>query len=94
MSKALRLVVVVVALVAFGMATVSLAAEFYVVKGTDGKPAVVDKKPADAKTILKGPFKTKGEAEKALKAAAGPAPKAPKAGSAAKKPLKLPDAGC
>ena len=87
MSKALRLVVVVVALVAFGMATVSLAAEFYVVKGKDGKVAVVDKKPADAKAIVKGPFKTKQEAEKAVKAA-------PKAGSAAKKPLKLPDAGC
>ncbi|MEJ2719049.1 MAG: hypothetical protein P8182_18275 [Deltaproteobacteria bacterium] len=88
MSKALRLVVVVVALVAFGMATVSVAAEFYVVKGKDGKQAVVDKKPADAKAIVKGPFKTKAEAMKAAAA------KAPKAGAAAKKPLKLPDAGC
>ena len=87
MRKALRLIVVVVALVAFGLASVSLAAEFYVVKGKDGKAAVVDKKPADAKAIVKGPFKTKQEADKAMKAA-------PKAGSAAKKPLKLPDAGC
>jgi hypothetical protein len=29
---------------------------------------VVDKKPADAKSILKGPFATKDEANKALKA--------------------------
>ena len=87
MSKALRLAVVVIALVAFGMAAVAVAADFYVVKGKDGKLAVVDKKPADAKTIVKGPFKTKADAEKALKEAS----KAPKSG---KKPVKLPDEGC
>ena len=82
MSKAMKLLVVLVALVAFA-ATLALAAEFFVVKGKDGKPAVSQEKPADAKSILKGPFKTKAEAEKALKAA----------GSAKKLP-KLPDEGC
>jgi len=97
MTKALRMVVALVAVLAFGMATLAVAAEFYVVKGADGKPAVVDKKPADAKAVVKGPFKTKAEADKALKAAAGAAAKAappPKAKGSAKKPVKLPDEGC
>ncbi|MBM3301908.1 MAG: hypothetical protein FJY85_18390 [Deltaproteobacteria bacterium] len=86
MSKICRLLVVAVALVAFGMATMAVAQEFYVVKGPDGKPAVVDKKPADAASILKGPFKTKAEAEEALKGLAAAQP--------AKKPVKPPDEGC
>lgn len=87
MTKALRLVVVVVALVAFGLATVSMAAEFYVVKGKDGKLAVVDKKPDDAKSVVKGPFADKAAADKALAEAS-------KAAGAAKKPIKPPSEGC
>jgi len=49
----------------------------------------IDKRPADAASIVKDSFKTKGEAEKALKAAAPP-----KAEGAAPKPVKLPDKGC
>ena len=67
MSKVFRIIVVVVALVAFGAATIASAAEFYIVKDAAGKMAVVDKKPADAKSVVKGPFKTKEEAEKAMK---------------------------
>jgi hypothetical protein len=89
MRKILRLLVVTVALVAFGLATMALAAEFYVVKGPDGKPAVVDKKPADDKSILKGPFKTKAEADQALKGLAAGTATEP-----AKKPIKPPDEGC
>lgn len=82
MKKVLRLVVVLVALVAFASATLAVAAEFYVAKDAKGKMVVVDKKPADAKSIVKGPFKTKDDAEKALKA------------SAAKKPAIPPAEGC
>ncbi|MBI4963388.1 MAG: hypothetical protein HY913_08925 [Desulfomonile tiedjei] len=86
MSKMIKYVVVMVALVAFGMATMAIAADFYVVKDASGKAAVVDKKPDDAKMILQGPFKTKEEAEKAMKAG--------KAEGSAKKPAKLPESGC
>ena len=88
MTKLLRISVMVV-VVAFALATVAVAQEFYVVKDKDGKTAVVDKKPADAASIVKGPFKTKDEAEKALKEAAPP-----KAEGTAPKPVKLPDKGC
>ena len=47
MSRILRLSVAVIALVAFGLATVAIAAEFYVVKGPAGKLAIAEKKPAD-----------------------------------------------
>jgi hypothetical protein len=79
MNKLIRSVVVIVALISFAFATVAIAAEFYVVKDAAGKMSVVDKKPADAKSIVKGPFPTKEEAEKAMKAG---------------KPAKLPEEGC
>ena len=82
MSKIVRIVVVVVALVAFVATTVAVAADFYVVKDAAGKMSVVDKKPADEKSVFKGPFKTKEDAEKAMKGA-----------GAAKKPTP-PDQGC
>jgi len=81
-----RLMVVVAALIAFGVAGVVVAAdpgEFYVTKDAAGKVSIVDKKPADAKSIVSGPYKTKDEADKASKAA-----------GTAKKPVKLPDQGC
>ncbi len=83
MNKTLRMMVVVCALLAFGLATVAVAADFYVVKDAAGKVSVVDKKPADAKSVVKGPFKTKSDAEKALKAA-----------SSTKKPAVPPAEGC
>ena len=83
MKKMLRCCIIVVALIAFGMATVAVAADFYVVKDAAGKMMVVDKKPADAKSIVKGPFKTKAEADKAMKA-----------GGTAAKPIKPPTEGC
>ncbi len=83
MKKMLRCCIILFALIAFGTATVALAADFYVVKDAAGKMTVVDKKPADAKSIVKGPFKTKAEAEKEMKA-----------GGAAKKPIKPPTEGC
>jgi hypothetical protein len=81
MSKSAKLIVVLAALIAFGTATVAVAADFYVVKDAAGKIAVVDKKPADEKSIVKGPFKSKEDAEKSMKAAAS-------------KPAKPPAEGC
>jgi hypothetical protein len=81
MGKLIRSIVVVVALVSFGFATLAIAAEFYVVKDAAGKMAVVDKKPDDVKSVVKGPFPNKDDAEKAMKSGAG-------------KPAKLPDEGC
>jgi len=83
MGKMVRLIVVLVALVAFGMATLAVAADFYVVKDAAGKTSVVDKKPADEKSIVKGPFKTKEDAEKSMKAA-----------GSTSKPAKPPAEGC
>lgn len=75
MMKLVRVLVVMTSLLAFAMATTAFAAdEFYVVKEAAGKTAVVEKKPADEKSIVKGPFKTKAEAEAAMKAAAKPKP--------------------
>lgn len=83
MGKMVRLIVVLVALVAFGMVTLAVAADFYVVKDAAGKISVADKKPADEKSIVKGPFKTKEDAEKSMKAA-----------GSASKPVKPPAEGC
>lgn len=82
MKKTIRCCIIMVALIAFGMATLALAADFYVVKDASGKMMVVDKKPADAKSVVKGPFKTKEEADKAMKA------------GASSKPIKAPTEGC
>jgi hypothetical protein len=81
MKKAVRLIVVMVALMAFASATVALAAtEFYVAKDSLGKVSILDKKPADAKSIVKGPFATKAEAEKAMKDAETAKPAVPPLG--------------
>jgi hypothetical protein len=42
--------------------------------------SILDKKPADAKSIVKGPFATKAEAEKAMKEAETAKPAAPPSG--------------
>jgi hypothetical protein len=66
MKKAMQLMVVIVALAAFASASVVMAAtEFYIVKDAQNHVSIVDKKPADAKSIVKGPFATKEEATKA-----------------------------
>jgi hypothetical protein len=81
MKKAVRFIVMMVALLAFASATVAMAAsEFYVAKDSQGKVSILDKKPADAKSIVKGPFATKAEAEKAMKDAETGKPAAPPLG--------------
>jgi hypothetical protein len=65
--KAFRLIIAIVALTAFAFAGVAIAAgTYYVAKDAGGIVVVVDKAPADAKMIVKGPFKTMDEAKKAL----------------------------
>jgi hypothetical protein len=65
--KAFRLIIAIVALTAFAISGVAFAADtFYVAKDVAGKIVVVDKAPADAKSIVKGPFKTIDEANQAL----------------------------
>lgn len=83
MGRMIRVLVATVALVTFALGSAAVAAEFFVVKDAAGKVVVVDQKPADAKSIVKGPFPSKADAEKAMKAQ-----------DSAKKPVKLPDQGC
>jgi hypothetical protein len=67
----------------FALLSLSFAAEFYVIKDSSGKMIVVDKRPADAAVIVKGPFPTRAEAEVIIgspapgAAAPVPAPGAP-----------------
>jgi len=81
MSKLIRSTVILSVLICFGVASVAIAADFYVVKDAAGKLSIVDKTPDDAKSVVKGPFPNKLEAEKAMKAGGA-------------KPAKLPDEGC
>ncbi|MGC8605020.1 MAG: hypothetical protein ACP5VS_15235 [Desulfomonilaceae bacterium] len=80
MKNVFKVMLVVFALTAFAFVTSGLAEEFFVVKEA-GKVAITDKKPADLKSVVKGPFKTKAEAEAALKASvATTKPKPPTTG--------------
>ena len=45
------------------------AAEYFVVKSRSGILQVVDHQPKGGATVVKGPFKTREEAEKAIKSA-------------------------
>ncbi|AFM24816.1 hypothetical protein [Desulfomonile tiedjei] len=68
MKKTVRFIVVMMALMTFVSGTVAMAAaEFYLTKDSQGKVSIVDKKPMEATSIVKGPFATKAEAEKAMK---------------------------
>jgi hypothetical protein len=81
MKKVVRFLVVSMALLAFASATVAMAAtEFYVIKDVQGKVSILDKKPADEKSIVKGPFATKADAEKAVKEASAAKPSIPPLG--------------
>jgi hypothetical protein len=81
MKKAMQLMVVIMALTAFVSASVVMAAtEFYIVKDAQNHMSIVDKKPADAKSIVKGPFATKEEAQKAQQGATTEKPAVPPAG--------------
>ena len=82
MGRVMCIAATLVALLAFGTVTMAVAADFYIVKDAAGKMVVTDKKPDDVKSVVKGPFKTKDEAEKAMKSA-----------TPAKKPTP-PDQGC
>ena len=52
--------------------TVSMAAEYWVVKDKSGKLVIVEAKPSDESVVVKGPFKVRDEAE-AIVTQSGPA---------------------
>jgi hypothetical protein len=64
--KALILIMAGVLLMAFGSVNPVAAEEYYLVKSRSGVVRIVDHKPTGGATIVKGPFKTREEAEKAL----------------------------
>jgi hypothetical protein len=68
--KKLFLAVVFVMTTALLAASLTFAAEYYVVKSRSGILRIVDHKPAGAATIVNGPFETAAEAEKAMRSAA------------------------
>lgn len=92
--RTLRLIVFVAALVAFGMTTLSMGAEFYVIKSRSGLLKVVDHKPKGGATVVKGPFGSREEADKAIKElkGTGGAPAQPEGSGAA--PRSRPLTGC
>lgn len=67
MIKQLAAAGIIVWMTAFGWGNLALGDEYYVVKSRSGIVHIVDHKPKGGATIVKGPFKTKDEAEKALK---------------------------
>jgi len=82
--KKLKLMVLAVAFVVFGMTGFSMGAEYYVVKSQSGLLNVVDHQPKGGATVVKGPFSSREEADKAIKALKGTsAPAAKPEGSGA-----------
>ncbi len=67
--KALLLGLFLVVMAAVFAASPALAAEYFVVKSRSGILRVVDHQPKGGATIVKGPFKTREEAEKAVSSA-------------------------
>jgi hypothetical protein len=70
--KPLILIASIALLMAFGSANPAGAEEYYVVKSRSGVVRIVDHKPQGNATVMKGPFKTREEAEKALKPSVDP----------------------
>lgn len=67
--KTLFITIIFVVMATFLSASVILAAEYYVVMSRSGLLRIVDHKPQGGGTIVKGPFKSAEEAEKAMKSA-------------------------
>ena len=67
--KALLLALFLGIMTALLAASPALAAEYFVVKSRSGIVRVVDHQPKGGATIVKGPFKTWEEAEKAIRSA-------------------------
>jgi len=64
--KLFTLIVATLFLMGFGSEDHARAEEYYVIKSRSGVVRVVDHKPTGNATVVKGPFKTREEAEKAL----------------------------
>jgi hypothetical protein len=68
--RAYTLIMAIVLLAAFGTVSPASAEEYYVVKSRSGVVRIVDHKPKGGATIVKGPFKSKEEAEKTAQTSA------------------------
>jgi len=64
--KAILISCFLVAIAALFAADQALASEYFVVKSRSGILRIVDHKPGGGATVVKGPFKTREEAEKAV----------------------------
>ncbi len=72
--KPIILIAAIALLMAFGSVKPATAEEYYVVKSRSGIVRIVDHKPQGRATIVKGPFKTREEAETAWKSSVKPKP--------------------
>jgi hypothetical protein len=66
--KTLRFLLVSLLIVSIGLVTSSFGGEFYVVKSRSGLLRIVDHLPKGGATVVNGPFSSKEEASKAMKA--------------------------
>lgn len=69
--KAMLLAVSLVLTTVLFATTPTLAGEYYVIKSRSGIVRIVDHRPKGGATIVKGPFKTSQEAEKAMGSGSG-----------------------
>jgi hypothetical protein len=64
--KTLRLILVVFVVTAFSFTNAAFAEEYFLVKSRSGILRIVDHNPKGGATVVKGPFKSKEEAQQAL----------------------------
>lgn len=64
--KTLRLILVVFVVTAFCFTNAAFAEDYFLVKSKSGILRIVDHNPRGGATVVKGPFKSKEEAQQAL----------------------------
>jgi hypothetical protein len=62
----LRFILLVATAALFGWSAQTLGADYYVTESESGMVAITDHEPEEGVSLLKGPFKTRAEAEEAL----------------------------
>jgi hypothetical protein len=70
--KQLVAIAIIMWMAALGAGSQAFAEEYYVIKSRSGIVRIVDHKPQGRATIVKGPFKTREEAETAWKSSVKP----------------------
>ncbi len=71
MKNALSYIAVAVMVLTLAWAGSAVASDYYVVKSRSGVVRIVDHQPKGAASIVQGPFKTRQEAEDAMKSVSG-----------------------